>query len=141
MKVKVINVSGGELPAYKTPKSAGMDVRARISEPIIINNLTTVVLPVGIKTSIPDGYEVQVRPRSGLAKNGVICDFGTVDGDYRGEIGAIITNLSGQSIEVKPNDRIAQIVFARVEHVEWEEVDSLDETERGEGGFGSTGIE
>lgn len=142
MKVRIINKSSNPSPAYATPLSAGMDVRADITEPIVLGPLERTMVPTGLYMALPEGYECQVRPRSGLAaKHGitVLNTPGTVDADYRGEIRVILVNLSNQEFTIEPGERIAQLVIARHEHVEWEEVEVLDETERGEGGFGSTG--
>ncbi|MCR5245496.1 MAG: dUTP diphosphatase [Bacteroidales bacterium] len=142
MKVKIVNKSGNPLPSYATELSAGMDVRANIPAPITLGPLERVLVPTGLYVSLPAGYELQVRPRSGMAiKHGitVLNTPGTVDADYRGELCTILVNLSNEPYEIQPGERIAQYVVARHEHVEWEEVESLDETARGAGGFGSTG--
>ena len=142
MKVKIVNKSRNPLPQYETAQSAGMDVRADIDAPIVLKPLERVLVHTGLYVSLPVGYELQVRPRSGLAiKHGitVLNSPGTVDADYRGELMTILVNLSSEPYEIKPGERIAQYVVAKHERVEWEEVDVLDETERGEGGFGSTG--
>ena len=142
MTVKVINRSNNGLPAYSTPFAAGMDVRADLSEPITLEPLQRAMVPTGLFLEIPVGYEVQVRPRSGLAaKKGitVLNTPGTIDADYRGEIKVILVNLSNEPFEIVPGERIAQMVIARHEQVEWEPVDQLDATGRGAGGFGSTG--
>lgn len=142
MKVRIINKSSNLSPAYATPLSAGMDVRADISEAITLGPLERTMVPTGLYMALPEGYECQVRPRSGLAaKHGitVLNTPGTVDADYRGEIKVILVNLSNEPFTIEPAERIAQLVIARHEHVEWEEVEVLDETERGAGGFGSTG--
>lgn len=142
MKVKIINKSSNPSPAYATPLSAGMDVRADITEPVVLGPLERTMVPTGLFMALPQGYECQVRPRSGLAaKHGVtvLNTPGTVDADYRGEIKVILVNLSNETFTIEPGERIAQLVIARHEHVEWDEVEVLDETERGEGGFGSTG--
>ena len=143
MKVKIVNESAWPAPAYATPLSAGMDLRANLSEPVLIHPLGRVLVPTGLSIALPEGYEAQVRPRSGLAaKKGVtvLNAPGTVDADYRGEIRVILVNLSDQDFLVEPGERIAQLVIARHERVEWDEVGKLDETERGAGGFGSTGV-
>lgn len=143
MKCRIINRSGNELPAYATGSSAGMDLRADIAEPLEIKPLQRAMVPTGIFIALPEGTEAQVRPRSGLAaKYGVtvLNSPGTIDADYRGEVKVILVNLSDTVFIVNPGDRIAQMVIARYEKVEWEACDSLDETSRGEGGFGSTGI-
>lgn len=142
MKVKIINKSSNPSPAYATPLSAGMDVRADITEPIVLGPLERSMVPTGLYMALPEGFECQVRPRSGLAaKHGitVLNTPGTVDADYRGEIRVILVNLSNTPFTIEPGERIAQLVIAKHEHVEWEEVEVLDETERGAGGFGSTG--
>lgn len=143
IKVKVINVSQNELPEYKTPQSAGMDLRANISESVELRPMECKLIPTGIKIQLPEGYEAQVRPRSGLAlKHGitVLNAPGTVDADYRNEIGALLINLSNDTFFIEPNDRIAQLVIAKHETAEWIEVDVLDDSERGENGFGHTGV-
>lgn len=143
MKVKIVNKSRNPFPAYATPLSAGMDVRADIEEPITLNPLQRVLVPTGLYIALPEGHECQARPRSGLAvKHGitVLNSPGTIDADYRGELKMLLVNLSDTPFVIEPGERIAQLVVARHEHVEWEEVDVLDETERGEGGFGSTGV-
>ena len=142
MKVKIINHSPYPCPAYATPLSAGLDLKANITEPIVLQPLQRVLVPTGLYIALPPGYEAQVRPRSGLAiKHGitVLNSPGTVDADYRGELRTILVNLSDQPFEILPGERIAQLVVARHEQVEWEEVETLDSTERGSGGFGSTG--
>ena len=142
MKVKVINKSGTALPAYATEFSAGMDVRASLSEPVVLAPLARAVVPTGLYLEIPAGYEVQVRPRSGLAaKKGitVLNAPGTIDADYRGEVCVILVNLSSESFVIENGERIAQLVLARHEVIEWEETDGLSASGRGEGGFGSTG--
>lgn len=141
-KVKVIIEEGVTLPKYETIGSAGMDIRANIAEPITLGSLERVLIPTGIKMAIPEGYEVQVRPRSGLAlKHGISMAnaIGTIDSDYRGEIGVILINLSKESYTIQPQERIGQIVLNKVEQIEFEVVTSLESTERGEGGFGHTG--
>ena len=143
IKVKVINKSGYDLPEYKTSQSAGMDLRANIEEPITINPMERVLIGTGLYIALPIGYEAQVRPRSGLAlKHGitVLNTPGTVDADYRGEIMVLLINLSNISFIINPGDRIAQMVIARHEQAEFTLVDELDDTERGEGGMGHTGI-
>lgn len=140
--VKVIKDDGVILPKYETSGSAGMDVRANIKEPITLGSLERRLIPLGIRLEIPDGYEVQVRPRSGLALKhgiGMVNSIGTIDSDYRGEIGAIIVNLSKDPYTIQPGERIGQIVLNKVEQIEWEVVEKLSESERGSGGFGSTG--
>ena len=143
MKVKIINKSSNPCPTYATPLSAGMDVRANIEEPITLAPLQRVLVPTGLYIALPEGYECQARPRSGLAvKHGitVLNSPGTIDADYRGELKTLLVNLSDTPFVIEPGERIAQLVVAKHEHVEWEEVEVLDETERGEGGFGSTGV-
>jgi dUTP pyrophosphatase len=142
MKVLVINKSNNELPAYETIGSAGLDIRAFIEETIILKPFERKLVKTGLFLEIPLGYEAQVRPRSGFAlKNGVtvLNSPGTIDSDYRGEIGVILINLSQEDVEIHSGDRIAQLVFASLEQAVWTEVETISETERGEGGFGSTG--
>lgn len=142
LKVKIINKSKHPLPRYATPQSAGMDLRANIEEPITMSPLERRLIPTGLYMALPAGFEAQVRPRSGFAlKQGitVLNTPGTIDADYRGEIGVILINLSSESVTVQDGDRIAQLVIARHEQAEWETVEVLDETERGEGGFGHSG--
>ena len=142
MKVRIINRSSFPLPEYATVNSAGMDVRANISEAVALGPLERAMIPTGLYMAIPLGYECQVRPRSGLAaKHGisVLNAPGTIDADYRGEVKVILVNLSNETFVIEPGERIAQIVVVRHESVEWESVEVLDETSRGEGGFGSTG--
>ena len=143
MKVKVINKSENSLPQYATPLSAGMDVRAANEQPIKIDPLQRAIVPTGLFLEIPAGYEVQVRPRSGLAaKKGltVLNAPGTIDADYRGEVCVILVNLSSEPFVVEKGERIAQLVLSRHECIEWDECRSLSESERGDGGFGSTGV-
>lgn len=142
MKVRIVNKSNHPCPAYATPQSAGVDLRANLETPVTIGPLERTLVPTGLYIALPAGYEAQVRPRSGLAaKHGitVLNTPGTIDADYRGEIKVILVNLSSEPFEIAPGERIAQMVIARHETAEWEEVDSLDATERGAGGFGSTG--
>lgn len=142
LKVKIVNKSRWPDPSYATEASAGMDLRADIEEPIVLGPLERVLVPTGIFIELPIGYEAQVRPRSGMAtKHGitVINSPGTVDADYRGELKTSLVNLSNEAFEIKPGDRIAQMVVARHEKVEWEDVDVLSDTGRGAGGWGSTG--
>jgi dUTP pyrophosphatase len=142
VKVKIVNHSPYPCPAYATPQSAGVDLRANLEEPLVLEPLQRVMVPTGLYIALPPGYEAQVRPRSGLAaKHGitVLNSPGTVDADYRGELKTILVNLSREPFEIVPGERIAQMVIARHEQVEWEPVDELDATERGAGGFGSTG--
>lgn len=143
MKVKVINKSENSLPQYATPLSAGMDVRAANEQPIKIDPLQRAIVPTGLYLEIPAGYEVQVRPRSGLAaKKGitVLNAPGTIDADYRGEVCVILVNMSSEPFVVENGERIAQLVLSRHECIEWDECRSLSESERGDGGFGSTGV-
>ena len=142
MKVKVINKSNNPLPEYSTVQSAGMDLRAFITEPIILGVLDRTLIPTGLYIEMPEGYEAQVRPRSGLAiKHGVtvINSPGTIDADYRGEICVELVNLSNMPFTVEPGERIAQLVFNKYEQAEFIKVEELSETERGECGFGHTG--
>lgn len=142
VKVQVLISEGVTLPKYETSGSAGMDVRANISEPIVLGSLERVLVPTGIKMAIPEGYEVQVRPRSGLAlKHGISMANtpGTIDSDYRGEIGVILINLSKEEYIIQSQERIGQLVLNKVAQMDFEVVESLDETERGAGGFGHTG--
>lgn len=143
MHVKIINNSTHALPAYETTASAGLDVRAFIPEAIVLKPLERTLVKTGLFLEIPEGFECQVRPRSGLAlKNGitVLNAPGTIDADYRGEVGVILINLSDQPFTIENGERIAQLVFARFEQARWEEVNELSNTERGAGGFGSTGV-
>ena len=142
MNVKVINRSKHDLPRYETPLSAGMDVRANLDEPIVLKPLARALVPTGLFVELPAGYEMQVRPRSGLAaKYGltVLNAPGTVDADYRGEVKVILANLSADEFVINDGERIAQLVVAQHSQVEWEEADELSDTSRGAGGFGSTG--
>ena len=142
MKVKVINRSANELPRYETPSSAGMDVRADLAGAIVLKPLERTLVPTGLYVELPEGYEMQIRPRSGLAiKHGLtlLNTPGTIDADYRGEIKIIVANLSSEPYELKPGERIAQMVASRFTQVEWEPVQELSQTERGAGGFGHTG--
>lgn len=142
IKVKIINRSGFPLPAYETPSSAGMDLRAAIENPIVLKPLERMLLPTGLRVQLPQGYEMQIRPRSGLAlRHGIslVNTPGTVDADYRGEIGVIIINLSNELFTINPGERIAQMVISQYTKIEWEEAERLDETKRGDGGFGHTG--
>jgi dUTP pyrophosphatase len=142
MKVKIINKSKHALPAYETTASAGMDLRANLEESITLSPLERAMVPTGLFIELPIGFEAQVRPRSGLAwKHGlsVLNSPGTIDADYRGEIKVVLVNLSNESFEIKDGERIAQMVVAAHSRVEWDAVDSLEETQRGAGGFGSTG--
>ena len=142
MKVKIINRSHHALPRYETALSAGMDVRANLSEPIVLGSLERALVPTGLYVELPAGYEMQVRPRSGLAaKYGltVLNAPGTVNADYRGEVKVILANLSAEAFTINDGERIAQLVVAQHAQVEWEEVEELSDTSRGAGGFGSTG--
>lgn len=143
MKIKIVNKSHHPLPAYATEQSAGMDLRANIDEPIVLKPMERRLVPTGLHIALPVGYEAQVRPRSGLAlKKGitVLNAPGTVDADYRGDVGVILINLSDEPFIIEDGERIAQMVIARHEHAEFIPVDVLDETERGEGGYGHTGV-
>lgn len=143
MKVKVINRSGNRLPEYATEFAAGMDVRAALDEPVLLKPLGRAMVPTGLYLEIPSGYEVQVRPRSGLAaKKGVtvLNAPGTIDADYRGEVRVILVNLSSEDFVVENGERIAQLVLAKHEAIEWEETGELASSLRGDGGFGSTGV-
>lgn len=143
MEVKIINKSKHEMPRYATELSAGMDLRANIDEPVKLGSLERAIVPTGIYIALPEGYEAQIRPRSGLAaKHGltVLNTPGTIDADYRGEIKVILVNLSSEPFIIEDGERICQMVVAKHERVEWKEVDTLDETERGAGGFGHTGV-
>ena len=142
VEVKVVLEDGAALPFYATPGDAGMDVRANITEPVTLGSLERKLIPTGIKMAIPDGYEVQVRPRSGLAlKHGIsiVNTPGTIDSQYRGEIGVIVINLSQYAYTIQPQERIAQLVLNEIGQMSLQKVTSLDKTERGEGGFGHTG--
>jgi len=143
MTVQLINKSKHQIPSYETALSAGMDLRANIDEPINLKPLQRAIIKTGLFIALPDGFEAQVRPRSGLAaKKGitVLNSPGTVDADYRGEIGVILVNLSNEDFLVQDGERVAQLVIAKHERVTWQEVDVLSETDRGAGGFGSTGV-
>jgi len=142
MKIKIINKSNHQLPHYETIASAGMDLRANISEPITLRPMDRTIVKTGLFIELPIGYEAQVRPRSGLAaKNGitVLNAPGTVDADYRGEIGVILVNLSNENFNIENGERVAQLVISKHERAEWIEAHELTETNRGDGGFGSTG--
>lgn len=142
MKIKIKNQSKHSLPEYSTRLSAGMDIRANIDNQITLNPLERKLIDTGLFLAIPEGYEVQIRPRSGLSiKHGitVLNSPGTIDADYRGEIKIVLVNLSNEPFVINDGDRIAQMVVARYEQANWDEVDMLDETDRGEGGFGHTG--
>lgn len=143
INVKIINKSKHPTPDYETPASAGMDLRANLEESIILEPMQRAVVKTGLFIALPPGFEAQVRPRSGLAaKFGitVLNSPGTIDADYRGEIGVILANMSDESFTINDGDRIAQMIIAAYAHTKWKEVDVLDETKRGKGGFGSTGI-
>ena len=143
MKVCVVNKSNHRLPEYSTPMSAGVDLKANISEPITLGPLQRTLIPTDLYMAIPEGYELQIRSRSGLAlKNGIFClnTPGTVDADYRGNVGVILANFSDTPFIINPGDRVAQAVLNKFEKIEWDEVTTLNETERGTGGFGHSGI-
>ena len=143
IKIKVVNKGHQQLPAYATKQSAGMDLRANIDEPVILHPMERRLIPTGLHIALPEGFEAQVRPRSGLAvKHGitVLNSPGTIDADYRGEVCVILVNLSDETFVINDGERIAQMVVARCEQVGWEPVETLDDTERGEGGFGHSGI-
>ena len=143
MKIDIVNTSSHELPSYETLLSAGMDLRAVANEPIVLGTLERVIIKTGLFIALPGGYEAQVRPRSGLAaKKGVtvLNAPGTIDADYRGEIGVILVNLSKDDFTIENGDRIAQLVIAKYERADWNKVTELSETSRGSGGFGSTGV-
>ena len=143
MKIRIINHSRHPLPQYATPLSAGVDLRANLDAPVILPPMGRCLVPTGLRIALPAGYEAQVRPRSGLAlKHGItlLNTPGTIDADYRGEIGVIMANLSAEPFTIAAGDRIAQLVVARHETAEGEAVEALDDTERGEGGFGHSGV-
>ncbi|WP_303822673.1 dUTP diphosphatase [Apibacter mensalis] len=143
MKIKIINKSKHELPEYKTAFSAGMDLRANLEASVLLKPLERKIIPTGLYIEIPPGYEGQIRPRSGLAiKHGISCPNspGTIDADYRGELGVILVNLSKEDFTINDGERIAQLVIAKHETIVWEEVEELSETVRGTGGYGSSGI-
>lgn len=142
MKVRVVNTSSFSLPQYATAQAAGLDLKANIEEPVMLKPLERCFVPTGIYLELPDGYEAQVRPRSGLAaKMGVtvLNSPGTIDPDYRGEIKVILVNLSNEVVTLNPGERIAQLIIAKFERIEWESVEVLSDSDRGAGGFGSTG--
>ena len=144
MKIKIVNTSHHPLPEYATPMSAGVDLRANLGAPLKLQPMQRCLVPTGLRIALPQGYEAQVRPRSGLAlKRGitVLNAPGTIDADYRGEIGVILINLSQDSFVINDGERIAQLVVAAYEQAEFEPVESLDQTERGEGGFGHSGMQ
>ena len=143
IKIKIVNKGNQPLPEYATPQSAGVDLRANIDEPVELKPLSRSLIPTGLHIALPEGYEAQIRPRSGLAiKKGITClnTPGTIDADYRGEVGVILINLSAETFIVNPGERIAQMIINKFEQAEFELVEKLDETERGEGGFGHTGV-
>lgn len=143
MNIQIINKSKHPLPAYATKLSAGMDIRANLTEPVTLQPMQRCLIPTGLYMALPKGFEAQIRPRSGLAiKKGitVLNSPGTIDADYRGEICVILVNLSAEAFVVEDGERIAQMVIARHEQIDWSEVSVLDETERGAGGFGHTGV-
>ena len=142
MEIKIVNKSNNELPAYSTELSAGMDLRASLTEPVILKPLERKLIPTGLFVEIPAGFEAQIRPRSGLAlKKGitVLNSPGTIDADYRGEVGIILINLSNEDFVIENGERICQMIVASHETVQWNLVEKLEETDRGEGGFGHTG--
>jgi dUTP pyrophosphatase len=144
MKIKIVNTSHHPLPEYATPMSAGLDLRANLDAPLKLQPMQRCLVPTGLRIALPQGYEAQVRPRSGLAlKRGitVLNAPGTIDADYRGEIGVILINLSQDSFVINDGERIAKLVIAAYEQAEFEAVESLDQTERGEGGFGHSGMQ
>jgi dUTP pyrophosphatase len=143
MKIKIVNSSDNPLPEYETKGSVGLDLRAHLQEPVMMKPLQRALIPTGLYIELPDGYEAQVRPRSGLAlKKGLTClnSPGTIDSDYRGEIKIIMINLSNETTVINTGERIAQMIISKIEKVKLHEVDELSETERGEGGFGHTGV-
>ena len=143
MKVQIINKSKHSLPQYATSSSAGMDLRANLDNPIVLKPLQRCLVPTGLYIALPEGFEAQIRPRSGLAlKKGItlLNTPGTIDADYRGEIGVIVINLSAEDFIIEDGERFAQMVFARYVQAEWQEVEVLEDTERGAGGFGHTGV-
>ena len=143
MAIKIINKSKHQIPSYETSASAGMDLRANIEQKITLKSLERAIIKTGLFIALPEGFEAQIRPRSGLAaKYGitVLNAPGTIDADYRGEIGIILVNLSKDDFTINDGDRVAQMVIAKYEHITWQEVTVLESTKRGEGGFGSTGI-
>ena len=143
IKVKIINRSGHQLPAYETPSSAGMDVRACLEKPVTLQPLERALIPTGLRVQLPQGHEMQIRPRSGLAlKHGIslVNSPGTVDADYRGEIGILVINLSNEPFVINDGERICQMVITNYTHVEWDPVEEIDSTVRGDGGFGHTGV-
>ena len=144
IKVKIINKSHHPIPSYETPESAGMDVRANLDQPVVLKPLERALIPTGLYMKLPAGHECQIRPRSGLAlKHGIsiVNTPGTVDADYRGEIGIIVINLSNEEFTISDGERICQMVITDYTHVQWEEVERLDQTKRGTGAFGHTGVD
>lgn len=142
LQIRIVNRSGNPLPTYATTGSSGMDIRASLTEPVVLQPMERALIPTGIFVEIPEGYEIQVRPRSGLAiKQGITClnTPGTIDSDYRGEIKVILVNLSGEPQTISSGDRIAQMVLQQVPVISWQAVEVINETERGAGGFGHTG--
>src|SRR5690554_3606421 len=142
MKIKIVNKSQHPLPEYATALAAGMDLRANLEQPIVLKPLERTLVPTGIYLQLPEGYEAQIRPRSGLAIKhgiGIVNSPGTIDADYRGEVRVILVNLSNEDFSIQDGERICQMVIAQHARVEWEEAESLEETERGSGGFGHTG--
>ena len=143
MKIKIVNKSQHDSPEYATPQSAGLDLRANLAEEIVLKPLARTLVKTGLFIELPEGHEAQVRPRSGLAyKKGItiLNSPGTIDADYRGEIGVILVNLSEEEFVIENGERVAQLVIAKHEQAQWVEVENLDETDRGAGGFGSTGV-
>ena len=142
MEINIVNLSDNELPAYETIFSAGMDLRAFLEAPVVLKSMERALIPTGLYIELPEGYEAQIRPRSGLAlKKGIsiVNSPGTIDADYRGEIGVILINLSNEEFTVESGERICQMVINRVESISWKQVERLEESERGAGGFGHTG--
>lgn len=143
LEIKVVNKSKNPLPQYETSKSSGMDLRADIESPIVLKPMERKIIPTGLYIALPEGYEAQIRARSGLAiKHGITClnGIGTVDEDFRGNVGAILINLSNEEFTINPGDRIAQMVICKYQQAKWALVDQLDETDRGGGGFGHSGM-
>ncbi|MDL2231195.1 dUTP diphosphatase [Porphyromonadaceae bacterium OttesenSCG-928-L07] len=142
MQVRIVNKSKHPLPEYKTAQSAGMDLMANINETVVLNSLERKLIPTGLYIELPEGYEAQIRPRSGMALKeglGILNSPGTIDADYRGEIGVIVVNLSNEKITINDGDRICQMVINQIEQAQFIQVEELNNTERGEGGFGHTG--
>ena len=142
MKIRIVNKSQNSIPLYSTTQSAGMDIRADLAESLVLKPFERKLIPTGLFIQLPDGYEAQIRPRSGLAINRgvtVLNSPGTIDADYRGEIKIIMINLSQEDFNIHPGERIAQMIISAYKQVEWEEVEQLDDSERGQGGFGHTG--